>query len=481
MLGKSASLKILLVLLLYSLFRYYSEQNTQMSIESIEQTLTISAVCIIIYLMTKQSNPYLKSNFLCATFIFLIGFVFVHEIDYLSVTAGLHSDINGAVNTNSRMINEAAICTSCSIITYLIGCISCDKPFRGMIQEKRFLPFSYIDKLMFLLVCIFYLFTDKKFFQGGYTTIVNEEGLSMISIVSRNMILGCQLALSSFVVVSTNDKISFSKYVKSYSKTYYIALLIYLYLILISGERSPLMVIITCYFSTFFIVSRIKIKILWGIVLIVFAVFILNLLTTMRFLGSPYTFDKFMEACDMFNAVLSNPTFFFDLTKQLSNQAEIYHYMYEVSQNYILYGAGMGYQLLGIIPGLRYVFSLFLDFDTSILSVSQIATRDLNNGSGAGNACEADVIYNFGAYGTMVFFFFFGYFLKKLDMSIYSDSPKLFVVILGLAYLSYAIYISRSICLWPLNSCAYAIFFAYLDKWITAKYINDKMSDSFVQ
>ena len=55
-------------------------------------------------------------------------------------------------------------------------------------------------------------------------------------------------------------------------------------------------------------------------------------------------------------------------------------------------------------------------------------------------------------------------FLKKLDMSIYMERPKVFVAILGLAYLSYAIYISRSICLWPLNSCAYAFLFVYIEK-----------------
>jgi len=464
MLTRRASLLLLLLLLFYSLVRYICEQNTQMSIESLNRTLTVSAISILIYMMTEQINPYLKSNFLCSSLIFLIGFVFVHEINYLAVTTGLYSDISGAANVNSRIVNEAAICTSCSLITFLIGCIVCKKPFKGMTISQYVKPFRYIDKWMLILVFIFYFFTDKKFFQSGYATIVNEEGLSLISAVSRNMILGCQFALSSFIIISNNKNLSFLKYVKSYSIIYYIALIIYLYLVLLSGERSPLLILITCYFATFFIVSKIKIKLIWGLLLIAFAVFILNLLTTMRFLGSPYTFDKLLEACDVFNAILSNQSFFFDATKQLSNQVGIYHHMYNVSKDFILYGAGMGYQLLGIIPGLRYVFSLFLDIDTSILSVSQIATRDLNDGSGAGNACEADVIYNWGAYGTMLFFFLFGLFLKKLDMSIYMERPKIFVAILGLAYLSYAIYISRSICLWPLNSCAYAFLFVYIEK-----------------
>ena len=455
-----------MMLLLYSLMRFISEQNTPMSLRSLETTLIISAISIIIYLFTQQSNPLLKSNFLCSSLIFLIGFVFVHEINYLAVVSGLYSDINDVQFVNLRIINEAAICTSCSLISFLLGCIYCNSPFKERNKNQKTKKTMIIDTLMLLLVFVFYAFTDKKFFQGGYTSIANEEGLSTISAVSRNMILGCQLALSSFVVISNKRTLSFVEYFKSYSIIYYVAIFLYLYLILISGERSPLLVLTTCYFATFFIVSRIKIKLVLGLLLSAFAVFVLNLLTAMRFLGAPYTFDKFLEACGIFNAILSNPTFFFDATKQLSNQSVIYHVMYNTSKETILYGLGWLYQLLGIIPGLRYVFSLIFDIDTTMLSVSQIATRDINGGSGAGNACEADIIYNFGAYGTMLFFFFFGWFLKKADLSLYSNRPKQYIVIIGLAYLSYAIYISRSICLWPLNSCAYAFFVVYLDKQI---------------
>ncbi len=468
-LSRQCSFKLLSILLVYSIYRFVIEKNTPLSVNSLEDTLIISGLAVMLYLFSHQPNYYLKSNFLSSSLIFLIGFVFVHEINYLALVTGLYHEIIDANITNLGIVNEAAICTSCSLLSYLIGCVCCNKPFKGIAFNQNIKSFKFIDKILLLLVFVFYFFTDKKFFQSGYTTMANEEGLPLVSAVSRNMILGCQLALSAFIVVSKSCNLSFKQYVKSYSLAYYIAILIYLYLVLISGERSPLIVLITCYFSAYFIVSRKKIRFVWGIVILVFAVFVLNLLTTMRFLGSPYTFDKFLEACNIFNAILSNPTFFFDATKQLANQVGIYHYMYDISRETILYGAGMGYQVLGIIPGLRYVFSLLINFDSSVLSVSQIATKNLNDGLGAGNACEADVIYNFGSYGTMVFFFLFGFFLKKLDLSLYSKNPKIYVVIFGLAYLSYAIYIARSICLWPLNSCAYAILFVYLENRILKK------------
>ena len=108
----------------------------------------------------------------------------------------------------------------------------------------------------------------------------------------------------------------------------------------------------------------------------------------------------------------------------------------------------------------------------SLYSTSEIATTLLGSSYGAGTTCVADAYYNFGFFGTIMFFIIVGYYLRKLDLSIYQKGCKLFIFIVAFCFFVKSIYLGRSYMLQPVTLIIYTFLMVLLSKRVNKKIVS---------
>src|SRR5690606_32207441 len=102
-------------------------------------------------------------------------------------------------------------------------------------------------------------------------------------------------------------------------------------------------------------------------------------------------------------------------------------------------------QILSIVPGAGSVFRELTGLGDSDLRSVDILTEFQNSSHGLGTTVIADLYLDFSLYGVILFLFFFGYFLRILDIKVSGNSyVSLLSWVCFLIFFGKGIYIGRS-------------------------------------
>ena len=465
--GKSKNsiiIPLLYGIFIFTIVRYYMSFGEVMSKSSLLHTVITTFVVMFLLFCYRDKDECLRGNFLRISYIFVIGYVVVHFFAYASY---LFTDVDFIVGlnfVNSKIINEAAINSLCSLIAFVIGYLLTNKKvWRPTVINGRFINY---DLLALFFMAIFCVTIDKRYFQGGYNEILNQGGgLSVVTNLSQ------QLAIASFVASSISKalryrSLSFLAYVKCYSKIYYLSLLVYLILVASSGDRGPLIQLSMCYFATYFIINRKQFTLAKALPLMIVAVFFLNFIGSYRENSGGINADNMKKANLVMSEKFSGGNIFFSSTMELSNVVRSYNVIYEDTKIHgSISGIGFIDQILGFFPGLRpYVIYPIFQYDKGKreIDTNYVSTRLLNSDHGMGTSCCADIFYNFGFCGTILVFFIFGVLTKRMDLELYSKEHNILVYSFAVNYLMLAIYLGRGKLLTPLNISIYSFLLIYI-------------------
>ena len=182
---------ILVFMFLISLCRYYYSKNVDLSKDSLAITLLMVVFSLLVFSLRKEKCSILNNNCLKASFIFFVGFIIVHFFEYLAFVLGVHEYIWRIEFVNPSVVSEASICSLCSLLMLLIGynIANYKYRYRNNIKEVRFFIGKILDIILSVSVILFYIFTDKYYFKGGYSDFLNGEGLSLISEISQKIVV----------------------------------------------------------------------------------------------------------------------------------------------------------------------------------------------------------------------------------------------------------------------------------------------------
>lgn len=452
---------ILLFIFLVSLFRYYFSKNMELSKDSLAITLLMVMFALLAFSFRKENCDILKRNCLKPSLIFFVGYIIVHFFEYLAFVLDIHKHIWRIEFVNPSIVSEASICSLCSLLMLLIGynLFNFKPKYKYGIKEKKIHIEKILDIVLAISVLLFYTFTDDYYFEGGYSDILNGEGLSLMSEISQKIIHACQLAYCLDKASNINTRISMQKYVLSYSLVYYSSMLFYFALVLMSGDRGPILYIGLIYIASYYIINRIKIKLLTGIACLIIAAFTISLFGTVRELSGSLSVDKILKAQEYREGNLGNDNLLFSNTSELSNVVGAYHVLYYYTNEVgSLHALGIVNQMLGIVPGLRHFLYPLLDINADYLNSAILSTQLLNSDHGMGSTCLADLYLNLGFIGSMVLSMLFGMSLRKMDLLLYEigHSSNIYMSLLCLSVLSFSIYIARSTYFVPLAMPFYA-------------------------
>ena len=449
---------ILAVLLIITISRYISGYYGILSKGSLSTTLvTVLLATITYYYVRKETVNELKNNFFQISTIIVVGFILVHFIEYLAFVTGEHQSIIDIEYIDSSYVNGAAMVSCACLITYYIGAALAKRKF-SFKEKKHSSNMFFLESFMLLSVFVFYISAGEDYFKGGYVEAMNVTGMSLFAQVSQTCIIGAAVACS-VVVIYRNKPMGIKDYIKNFSFVYYIALFSYCLLVLTSGDRGPLIQCFLCYWIPYIYVGKRKVKVLLAVILLSFGALFLSLLGTVRSMEGSLSMEKMVEAQELRNERFADDNIIFASTAELSKVVRSYHVIYHFAETrFIVYGAGFANKILGIIPGLRYVLYPILGIDDAAISASRLSTLLLQKDHGMGCTCVADTYFNFGAYGTIIVFFFVGLLFRKMDISAYKDLRKMspFVVCSIVCYMMFAIYIGRSSLFTPINILAYS-------------------------
>ena len=461
---KGNRIVILFILLFITIVRYYYEDNTPLSKVSLATTLMTVLVASVTYFSKKESNVSLRYNFLTLSFMVIVGFIIVHFFEYWAFVIGEHSTIIDMHFIDINYINDAAICSCASLICLMIGYLMTNSGFK---VSNYYLPNNkrVLEWLMPICLLTFYFNAGDIYFKGGYGEVLNTTGLSLIATLSQSFFISCQIAYS--VIVLYHGKKGFKQYIRSYSIGYYLSILFYLYLVLSSGDRGPLFQTGICYIAPYFFINSIRIKPIPGIAILCSTALVLSLLGTVRSRDGDFSFNKIKESQEYRSERYQDENIIFTSTAELSNCVRAYHVLYYYARTVgIFYGVGFLNQLLGVIPGLRYFLYPILGIDSDKITTALITTQLLFQDHGMGTTCVGDIYCNFGFWGSLIVFALFGVFIRKMDISNYSNYHEIhpFWVCLILSFFMFGIYIGRGYLTSSVNVFAYSCLFLYLNK-----------------
>lgn len=457
---------ILVLILLVCIYQYNANYNNGLDNHALMITSMTSVIIFLIY-MISPSQPFKKKgiSFFKITTFFLLSYFIVHFSNYLHYTFKT-VDLRFL---ESHSVNKAAILSLCCFISLILGIRSTNNPFYHRTSVRfDWKTNDFLSYIFLVALCLFYGFTDKRFFtSGGNYEILNNIGWHPLGQVGNSLCIAAVLASIISVYFRCNEQgianITFKEYLIKFPLKFYFLLFLYLGLILISGDRGPMIDIGVAFVSNYFIVSRKKIKFLQLIILVIIASFALTFLAYLRANPDNLSIDKVLAVSNRLKESNENTNGLYNITKDLSNVVDSYHLVYFFTESYgIIYGLGAFFQIIGILPGIRSIIYNMLGLDISILSTDVIATNLLGEEHGAGTTCVADTFYNFGLYGTLLIFFIFGKLIKKLELSLYSYSGSLFVIVVAFSYLTKAIYLGRSSLFQPMNLIAYTFLCLFL-------------------
>lgn len=476
-LNKNVSINILVAFLLSFVVRYYYSIGTQMSKTSLTITLIMIFSCVAVFLLCKDDDKLQNRNYLRIGPIFVVGYVIVHFFNYLAYLLSEIDFLAGYGFYRETIINEAAINSSCALVAFMIGYLVITKPFKCK-RKKTYNVGLYLDCLALFFFFIFYVSVDKRYFNGGYGEVFNSGGISSITGISQNLCVASVIG-SSCSKLYQFSKITLLDYIRSYSKLYYFVVFVFLFLIIMSGDRTPLIQIGMCYFSVFFLINKKRMTFVKIILPMSMAVVFLYFLGNLRAIQGDFSIKKMEETSTMISDELGKRSIVFAVTYELSGVARSYHVIYNYTErNGTFYGLAFFDQILGVIPGLRplLVYPLLGIENSDKFNTNKISTRELQrDDAGMGTTCCADIYINFGFVGTIIVFLFFGFLFKKFDLELYNSKYNLFVIALAINYLTFAIYMGRGKFSTPLTISMYTFFLIYV-----ASAMNTKSNKSLI-
>lgn len=454
-------INLLIILLLYSIWAYYNTSYSVLSESSLWESLILSSLSLLIYCSRKEKDRALKGQVLTISTIFLLSFIVVHFFNYLSFCL----DVSENNFLSARYVNKASKVSTCAFIAVLIGLLIPEKPFK----EKKTILSINIGNILNYFLCfsliLFVFFTDKRYFSaGGNNLVLNEIGVHPLAAVGNTSCIACIIAsVISKIVSHRNSHLSLKQYFKIFSLPFYVLSFIYLFLVLVSGDRGPLLDVFFSYFLGYILINRIKIKIWIAIICICVGAYTLTYLAFLRGNSSDLSLDKISQVNERMDRFRDDRNWFFGPVSDLSNVVDSYHLVFEHTEiNGPIYGVGIIFQLLAILPGIRSFIYNASGLDIEFLSTDALATRLLNGDNGAGTTCVADTYYNLGLIGTITLFLVFGGVVRKLDISLYQDKTKLFILVVAMCYIIKAIYLGRSTILQPINLIFYTYLYMYM-------------------
>lgn len=445
---------IVLFFLIFTLlivsYMYYMDNNTY-SVLNLTIVFSLFLFSLLNFIMKKETFGILNRQYLKASNLFLLGFTIVHFQFYLDLILG-NFDINRQdLIINKDIIIKSSIISTISFITFCIGYqYKMNKNSHLNFKENKrskFLNLNFLKVLIILLFLAFITLTPLSYFKSGY---ISTE-LSSLSLNSQNLLI---VSIIVYLILNVRNIFILKKQVKNFleyiKETGFLItsiIIFYCFLVMISGDRGPILQIVLSYVASYFILQRKKINILTVLSTVFIGAFFISFIGYFRNLKGGGNISEMVEQTIISReSVVSNKRSFSPETFELSKSVRVMHASVSHTEKYgHTNGFFQIFQIIGILPGFGSIIKKITGVDNKMYKSSNFLTNEIGEDHGLGTTVIADIWLDFGLIGILFILFYFGYFLRLIDEYMYSHlTLNAFWYVLIIVFISKSFYIGRS-------------------------------------
>ena len=413
-------------------------------------TLFLCGILVAFYALSKEEYPWLKGQALKCSVLFLIGYIIVHFQCYIDILLKNISPDDSFLMVDSRLICRCAWLSLIGLAAFVMGYFVSKGKLHPSPKSVSIVQLSPLIIFATAMLPIWILSVGFDYFMGGYgrqseievgswatyTALIFEMSLYAVPLLhARNLRI-------------QGGKLSFIRFALTLG-WYNLLLCVFAVLVMLSGDRGPLIATGLFYFIAFLVQSGLKLSKLKFGMLVFIAAFVFTLLGVVRSFGPGVSFsDKISIALETERRVESvSPQ-----TLELAGSVRCLHYAvdYVPSQHNYLGGRFSLKNLCAVVPtGSRWLHILGLlpqkyQYAGSASFVTWVHQGD-NPTYGDGVTCVADLYIDLGVFGVALGMFVWGFWARRFDINLWSPNfPSLLFTAFIFIYTVKAVYIPRS-------------------------------------
>ena len=410
-------------------------------------TMIIVVFILIFFFSSSEEESVLKRQYFKVSSLFVLSFSIVHFQFYIDLIMG-YTTIYSKYTINPDVVNKSSLISALSLGTFFIGYIFKSNISFSSVRIKKVVGDDFSPQTMkVVLFSIFagvIFFTPLNYYNAGYITvelptIATIFHKAFIYAAAAYLMLNSNKAKSDFLDVNT-----LFRFIKFNGISVFIVLVAFCMLVLMSGDRGPIIQIGLAFIGVYVFSTRKKYSLATVCSVLVIASLFISLLSHIRHLdniSSPLMAIEMSLERD--TSTNSNATIS-QATEELARSVRTVHAAIDyTNQNGFSYGYYKALHVINLVPGLGSLVIPLLDLDREAKS-TLVITEHIGSDHGMGTSIIADMWIDFGLFGIIIMFFFFGWFLRVVDVASYSTKKiSLFWNALIISFLITVINISR--------------------------------------
>lgn len=442
-----------------------------LSIVLIINTISITSF----FFLRKETVKDLKKQSLRFTVLFMLAFSIVHFQAYLDFILGNIKSDAMFIWINTRVVSKSLLISSIAFVSYFLGYSlvpsqNLSKLKKPNIDILKLMDTKWLSYVSIAILLLFFIFIDKRYFSGGYSTI--NLGVSIyFALIFESCVNGVLIvnARNLYLINQRKKKVTFW-YFTYYNRLPLFILFIYLLAVMFSGDRGPIIYNLLFVVASFIYASRYKFKPFHLMSLVFISASFITILGVIRRLETNESFfNKIIQHSSISNDVQHYESSFSEATRELAFSTRCVNLAVDAKEAGLESTMG-GFALQDLtllIPTLKGTLINVFNIPTQMTSSAQFLTfYDQGPYSmwGVGTSCVADTYLDFGMVGCVLVFMLLGWLIRKLEIKIFTRDyvAPFYLLIILFCFFAYSIYMPRSTILYALNKFTYIFVAIYL-------------------
>lgn len=445
--------------------------------EMLTGTICIVFISILLFIVSSFYDPIkqIRKQYIRPMYLFLIGYFIVFYQAYLDVLFGNIRENDLFFFYKSTLINKAALLSTIGLLALFLGYFLRVKKIKVKPEKLKYIPLKKLIIFFTIINLVSLAANIKTLLYGEYSQALLEEKAG--SLGSYLELIFYVTYLSILIIHAINCRLvnvqSVRQFIKSLGLLFFINVGIFLLLVMLSGNRGPILTYSLTFICSLTIGTFYKLKFKYIFIAIISGSIFFSLLGIVRKMDTNKPFsDRLIEAYAG-NGISEKYTSFSSGTAELSTSVRTLHYSMEyVPDKYPhLYGIIQLRESLKIIPFAAGIFDpLFpshFRYKNSAFYITWLDKGEFYN-VGTGSSIVADLYLSFGEIGVFLGMFLIGRLFRKADVYAFvinQEGISVFGAIVTIVLVGTSIGWSRATFLEPVQSIAFAYIMIRLIIW----------------
>lgn len=423
--------------------------------------LLVDLIALFLFFIKTENKEMIKHNYLKGSLLFLVSYLIVSVQRHCDLFFGFVDGSNPLAILYPEYVVKSACLASVGLLSYFIGYIFCgDVPFK-MYRKRSLIPLRIIVCLLFIILLLYVLTINPEYVRGGYVNDAQNSSLNGSIFVLLESLFFAYLVAKMYNA-NCLEKVSFKSYVYS-DRWYLLILCFYLFIVLLSGDRGPIIYLGLSYLYSYLYIRGFKMNKIMFILLVLISALFVTILGVVRNQTDQMEHWDFTSKVEIAINLLSvkEQTSLIPPTEELANSGRcVQAALKAVDTDGLWWGYFNFYQIITALPFMGQLVNILGVYDGEIPLSSQYITyliQGRNPRYGDGSSCVADLYLDFGVLGVSIGLFFLGLLYRKIDLSTSRLNLSIFTLSVMFVYFSMAISLARN----PYLFCFKRIFIIY--------------------